>query len=511
MKKICTLFVAMLFVSLFTLSASAAEQIRVFISDMNAVGVENKEDLKLTLQTLLASRISSDKIASVGSANEADILVSGTYIVMGKVYSMDAVARTTSGKTVTRTYIQGDAKEELIPTVGKLADKLSADIEKSYSATASASPSVAPVIKGTAVTAAADTAVIISKPDIIKSNQVKTPASGDFIKSEELNKDAGSGWLSRRLTGAANLMAIGKSQPDGSREIFLAEERNISYYRQTNDMKLVDEQEFKGNEKIISLDTIDQGNGVEIYLTIVRGDELASQVWRVEGDKLVQVAKEIPWFFRAFSLAGGEKKLYAQPMGRDTDYYGDIFEATRSGSTIQTSNPIKMPRFGNIYTFNQFKDSDGKKNNLVISPDGYLIVFDADLKELWRSNDNFGGSELYYQKEDNTANFRISGDKYRWIFMNMRTQVSAKGDVLVAKNDGFWVLGNARLYKKGVVFCMKWNGSSLEEKWRTKDTQNYMPDYYLDESRNELLMLQTSQRAGVATRGASSLSIKKVE
>jgi hypothetical protein len=58
---------------------------------------------------------------------------------------------------------------------------------------------------------------------------------------------------------------------------------------------------------------------------------------------------------------------------------------------------------------------------------------------------------------------------------------------------------------------MIWNGSSLEEKWRTKDTQNYMPDYVYDEARNELLLLQTVQRPGLSGRGASSLSIKKVE
>jgi hypothetical protein len=58
---------------------------------------------------------------------------------------------------------------------------------------------------------------------------------------------------------------------------------------------------------------------------------------------------------------------------------------------------------------------------------------------------------------------------------------------------------------------MVWNGSSLEEKWRTRDTQNYMPDFYFDEGRNELLLLQTVQRGGATGRGASSLSIKKVE
>jgi hypothetical protein len=95
--------------------------------------------------------------------------------------------------------------------------------------------------------------------------------------------------------------------------------------------------------------------------------------------------------------------------------------------------------------------------------------------------------------------------------MNQRVQITSKGDILVGKNDGFWVLGNARSYKKGAVYSMGWNGSSLEEKWRTRDTQNYMPDYYFDEARNELLILQTVQRPSLNGRGAASLAIKKVE
>jgi hypothetical protein len=169
-----------------------------------------------------------------------------------------------------------------------------------------------------------------------------------------------------------------------------------------------------------------------------------------------------------------------------------------------------MPRYGTIYSFNQLHDRDGKVLTVVINPDGYLIVYDRDLKELWRSNDRFGGSELYFQKEDD-ANVRATGEKFRWVFINQRIQVSSTGQILVGKNDGFWVMGTARSYKRGAVYCLAWNGSSLEEKWRTRETQDYMPDYLFDEARNELLILQTVQRPSITSRGASSLSIKKVE
>jgi hypothetical protein len=460
------------------------------------VGVANKDEMKTTLQSLLASRLNSDQIMSVASASEADVLVTGTYILIGKVFSVDALARTTGGKSLTRAFVQSENPEELILAIGKLADKLSVELSKQA------------VMNPVAAGPLAATSSL--NKDIIRTDQVRQAATSEFIKPAEYDQSGKGGWTSKRLTGAANLIATGKTLPDGSREIFLAEDRRIAYFRQAVDMSLVTDVELRNTEKIISIDTIEVGNGIELYVSIMRNDDVTSQVWQVQGDKLVKLSENIPYFFRAIALHGSTKKLYAQAMGRESDFFGDVYEASRTGNLIATKNPIKMPRYGNIYNFNQFRDNVGELFTTVINPDNYLIVYNKQQKELWRSNDKFGGSELYFQKED-LQNVRTNIDKFRWIFMNQRIQVTSKGEVIVGKNDGFWVLGNARSYKKGAVHCLLWNGSSLEEKWRTRETQNYMPDYFFDEARNELMILQIVQRPGTSDRGASSMAIKKVE
>ena len=91
---------------------------------------------------------------------------------------------------------------------------------------------------------------------------------------------------------------------------------------------------------------------------------------------------------------------------------------------------------GTSTVFNQFRDQEWQKSlRWSINPDGYLIVYDQGLTEVWRSNDKFGGSELFFQKED--ANPRVTGDKFRSIFMNQRVQVTSKGEVLIGKSEGF--------------------------------------------------------------------------
>ncbi len=480
-----------------------AAQTRLFVADMSVTGVQNKDEMKTTLQTLLASRLNGDTVLAVGSAAEADVVVTGSYVSIGKVFSVDALAKTVDGKTLSRAFVQGDNQDELIPAVGKLAEKLLAELAKVPTAQAPRTSALP--------------AAVVSIPaasGVVKGVEMSPAATGEFIKPKEVevSRNDSGGWQSKRLAGAAGLMATGRISADGSRELFFAETRRISYYRQGKEMTLIASTELAEPRKIISIDTLEDGAGnLDMYVTVIRAGELLSQVWQVSGDKMVLVADEMPYYFRTFSHAGGPKKLFAQTMGRsDVDFFGNVFEATRSGKTITMKNAVKMPRYGNIYNFNQFRASDGALLTTVLSTDNYLVIYDENQKELWRSNDKFGGSELSFQRDD-SDNLRVTGDQYRWTFMNQRIQVTPGGEVVVGKNDGFMVLGKARTYKTGAVYCFVWNGSTLDEKWHTRATQNYMPDYYLDSARNELLMLQTVLRPGMNEKGASSLTIKKVE
>jgi hypothetical protein len=495
---LCTL----LLTPLLTMEASAS-QIRVYVSDVNAIGTANRDEMKMTLQSLLSSRLNGDRILAVGSAAEADVLISGTYVAIGKIFSVDALARTVAGKTLARAFVQGDNQDELIPSIGKLADKLSADliklqVEGDVQASVPAPPSKGP-------------------SDILRQPQeaIRRVPAEDIIRQEKQTHTSASGekgWISRRLPGAANILAVGAALPDGSREVFLGQDNRVQYFRQGEVMKLIATVDFRANEKVISVDAADaDGDGrQELYITVIRGGELASQVWEVQGDKLVRIPGDFPYYFHSISLGGGLNRLYLQEMSPDQDFFGDLYEAHRNGSTITKGNPIKLPRYGNIYNFNQFKAKDGTTLSVVISGDGYLTVYNQEKKEMWRSNDRFGGTNLYFEREDQ-QNVRSTGELYRKVFLGMRIQVTAKNEVVVGRNEGTFVVGNVRFYKKGSVYCFQWDGSSLEELWRTREVQNYMPDYWFDEVRSELLLLQMPQKPGPGEEGAASLAIKKVE
>lgn len=500
MKRIFGHFIA---VALLVLVAHGAQAtpLRAFVSEFAVTGAANKDELKTTLQTLLASRLNGDTLVSVDSPVSADIVVKGSYIVFGKVFSLDVVARDRSGKVIARSFQQGESQDEMIPALTKLGHDLTAEIagkglqgspEHTTVATVPAAPSIAP-----------------PATDIVHRDTV--PAT-DIIKPEEVTRTASGGWVSQRLTGSLSGMAPGRQLPDGSRELYISDEHNLRLYHQGNAVKLIAEVTFPPQQKVLSIDAADlDGDGTpEIYLTIMDGESLSSQVWIATDSALKQVAANLPYYFREIALDGLKTKIYAQQMSTDKDFYGDVYELVKNGTKYELKNPIKLPRFGYLYNFNRFRDATGNTYYLVLNSDEYLIVYSNSGEELWRSSDKFGGSEMYFKRED-MANIRTTGDQYRWIFLEQRITVTPDGTIIVPQNTGTFVIGNSRAYRKSSLFAFAWNGSALDEKWHTRQSQNYLADYYYDTASKELVLLEVVKNEGLFSSGASVIAVKKVQ
>lgn len=509
MKRL-SLLCAVLLVALATASPLFAAQIRVYVAEFAVTGAANKDELKSTLQTLFASRLSTDSVLSVDSPVGADVLVKGSYIAFGKVFSLDAVAKDPSGRVIARAFQQGESQDELIPAAGRLGQGLAAEIA------AKVKPGVV-MVPQPAAAAAAPAAAPAS--DLVRpgapqpgSDLVKASATSDIVRPQELTRTASGGWMSQRLSGTLIGIAPGTVAADGTREFYVADEQALRLYRKSDVMKLVAEVSFSPRERVLGVDSADlDGNGTpEAYVTIVDGDSLASQVWVADGNTLRRAAAKLPYFFRGMTLDGREHTIYAQQMSSDKDFYGDVHELVKTGDRYELRNPVPLPRFGYLYNFNRFQDGAGNSHTVVINEDGYLIVYSAAGEELWRSSDKFGGSETYFKRED-LASVRTTGDPFRWIFLEQRITVTPSGEVIVPKNEGMFVIGNNRAYKKSSVYAFAWNGSSLDEVWHTRQSQNYLADYFYDAGRKELVALEVVKKEGLLDKGASVVTVKRLE
>jgi hypothetical protein len=499
MKKTTAATLLLLGSILIPFSASAAP-LRVFVQDFSVSSPESSA-LKNTLKRLLSSRLSGEGINTVDAASEADVVVSGSYTQLGKIFSLDAEAKTSTGKPLGATYEQGDSLDALIPAVGKLSVKLRDEIKLKYPQ--SLAPAVLRVPAETASSALVKAPAAIDKAP---TNIEKAPAAIERVP-EVVRQTNGSSWMSQRLEGAQKGVAAA-----GPKDVFILAGDSLSLYRQGQTLTLLASEKFSSRYRILAVDTVneDQEGKVLAFVSIMDGEVPASRVYSAVNGSLKLVAKDLSYLFRSLALGGGSKRLYAQELGRIDDYYGDVYEASYADGSVKLKNPIKMPKFGNIFNFNTFRDQNGKSYFTGFTESGYLVVYTDQGKELWRSNDKFGGSETSFQRRD-SENERITGTPYRTKFIDQRITVTDQGEVLVPQNGGFFVFGNSRAYSKYSIFCFVWNGSSLEERWRTKQSQNYLADYFYRPATKELVMLEVVQKDDLFGAGASALKVIKTE
>jgi hypothetical protein len=479
---------------------SFAGQIRTFVAPFAVTGTANKDELQVTLQNLLMSRLSNESIMTVDNVEMADINVKGSYVAFGKVFSIDSVAKSKDGKVLVRAFEQGESPEEMLQAVGKLAKTLQNGIGRNYPLTAVQTPAAVVAKEEPAAKAAAGPAIKpVAPPD-------------DIVRAETAKKVSGATGPSRKLDGEFTGVALGRRLGGGEREVFVAGSHSLQYFRLGNELSLLSGVNLPVYKKVLGIDTadLDEDGIPEIYLTVMNGENLVSEVWQPEGNTLKQIGENLPYYFRAFSLRGGKNKIYVQQIGRDTDYYGDLYELTKRGAVFAVGPPLKLPKGANIFNTSMLPSSDGKLLFVVLSRDGYLLVFDESGKRLWASSDKYGGSENFFAREE-LQDAKVTGAAQRKVFLEQRLTVTSKGELIVPKNDGFFVVGNNRAYTKNSIFAFAWNGVMLDEIWHTKVSQNYLADYQYDEEHKELLLLEVVLKEGLLEKGASALSVKRVE
>ena len=139
MKKLLQSCIILLALGLAAHPAGAG-MIKAYFAGFAVSGTPDRDEVRGGLQSLLASHLTSAAIFSVDSPTEADLTISGSYVVFGSVFGVEAVAKNSTGGLVARVLVQGAGKDELIPAVERLAKELAVDVRKVWPSV-SAAPS----------------------------------------------------------------------------------------------------------------------------------------------------------------------------------------------------------------------------------------------------------------------------------------------------------------------------------------------------------------------------------
>ncbi len=456
-------------------TAAWSAPIPTYVAEFSVSGASLSNEMKSSIQTLLLSRLASDTITTQSKPEGAVITVSGSYLLSGNIFSLDATVKNRDGAVVTRAFAQGKSPDDLVPAVATLAKSLSEGIDKGVVLQKLTPP--------------------VSEPSDIVTSVKAAPAASVMTVL--------------RLDGALHGIAVGRTFVNGERELFIAGDHTLRYYRQGAGLQLLAEISYKIHEKILSIETadLDGDKNPELYVTIIDGEKLVSQVWNVEGTSLQKIAGPLPYYFRSITGAGGAKKLYAQQISGTSDFAGEVAEISLAGKGYVLSDPVTLPKAGNIFNVTLLAGAKGSVYPLVIEQSGFLKVYNATGDEIFKSSEEFGGSENGFKR------YERSGEaSYRQVYLEQRMVTKANGELIVPQNSASWFMLGKHTYSKNMLYCFVWDGASLVEKWHTNISDYYLADFAYDEAAHELIALEVvGKEEGVFSKGSSRLVIRKVK
>ncbi|MDA8412763.1 MAG: VCBS repeat-containing protein [Desulfobacteraceae bacterium] len=488
---------------------SSAAPLKTYVAEFNVAGAANKDELKVTLQGLLASRLNPGQAQLVEKPEQSELQLFGSYAQFGKMFSVDVLIKNSLNGSLSKVYEQGESQDDLLPAFGRLARKLDNELAKVQQTTAA---SAAPVPAPQPAPAETKTATTASDYKVAAPVSVPSGKESYVVKSDIPPQNAPGTWSSEPLTGVFSSLALGRTLPSGEREIFIAGGQSIRYLRKGAGLKQVAGITLPVSAKILAIDTADlDHDGVpELYVSIVDRKTVSSRVYLPSDNGLELIAENLPWLLRGIGPGFKGRTVFGQAVSSSGEYQGDIAELVKSGRHFDASNARILPRPGNIFNFSRFKDGAGADRWIVMDEDGYLIVFAADGSELWKSSDKYGGSETYFNYES-VSQLRAKADNLSWNFLEQRITALPDGTLIVPRNEGSFSIGNNRSYNKHTLFGLQWSGAMLREAWHTRLTPSYLADYAYDADTHEVLLLEVIQHAGLFNAGKTVISINKLD
>lgn len=463
---------------------SANEPVKVFVADFNVVGSiqTDKNDLKLILQSLVRSQVSDSDVLAVDFEKDADFIIKGTYISFSGFNNIDTSIVSNSGISLARVSKNFVDQKKLIETVSGLSRELHKEIKAQSVLLVKNYPKTIHV-KPTAAIEASQT------PNLI-------------VRQSEINK-ATLNTSKIKLDGKFNLLS--QVTIEGKPVLMVTNDRVISIFDLAG--KKLSSKEWPVGTTIIHLDAYRDGNYDYLIVNKSYLGEVLTDIYRITTQGLETLAADQAYFVSTRN-SKGQHQLYIQEQGSGSDqFYGTVYEATLSNLKLIKGKSLRLPRYANVFNFQMVAQQNGEEFIVAFDRDRYLNVYDSSQKKVWKSTDKFGGSELFYQVKGG-LDYKATGKDSTTYFMEQRIQKISDDTIVVVKNDGALVVGDARVYKKGSVYALKWTGTELEEVWRTKDFQNYLADCYLNHEKNEMYQLLVTQRDDLVNNDRASSLIQ---
>jgi TolB-like protein len=302
---------------------------------------------------------------------------------------------------------------------------------------------------------------------------------------------------------------------DGKNEIIVMGEHQLWLYRdEGKEIKLLGEFKTPISNNFLTLDVIDinEDQRAEICVTNAIEDHLQSFILTYEDGSFRYLAKGLNWYLRVTRVPDQGEVLLAQRMGTNKDYEGPMRLVQWKGKKIKIGKKVKQGKKVSfpkevewVLSFTSGKFTSPEAQEFVrIEEFGTVRLLDERGSLQWKSSEDLGGSDNYVDRPQILADKKGAPARYeRRIYLPPRMvakDLDGDGiDELVGVFNKFSTgkhIERVRLYNKGHVTALSWDGMALANAWRTQDIPGYVADFQLkdvdNDGRNELVTVSVS-------------------
>lgn len=438
-------------------------------------------------------------IRQLGATLKADYVLSGSLTALAGSLSLDSTLHPVSGGgTPSSYYATAPREEEIITAIDNLSRQIAEKAFGKQLPAAAATTAVSPI---PASGAPAANPYQSAHPDRILMGQ----AGGSSSVIRPLGVVTGALGFTKSQTFNYGLTAIETGDVDGDdqEEFVLASPYEIRIYRRIeNRYQKIGQVDIPRRYGIHAVTMADLNNNgrKEIYVSAADAKEPSSLVLEWDGKTFAYLADKLPWFLRVIEIPsqGGGKDLVlaGQKSGISELMAKGVFRLTLTQGQVSKGEEIKAGGM-NLFDFSLVDlDGNGGLEVVAISQGDKLMVLTPSGKELWVSDDFFGGTTRFVGgqsfDEINKDLEHGRGDDAPRIYIPARILISDVNndglpDVIVNKNlsSASRILSRVRSYPNGEIHALAWNGISLTELWRTRKIDGYIADYLLGAVKTE--------------------------
>jgi len=505
------------------------------IAVSNKIEVLGKPSVLDALDKVKKKQIAEPDVMTLGQDLKVDYVVWGSITKIGENVSLDGkLLDVAAKKSAVSVFEQSRGLNEVIPKINDFAKKIDQHILGDVPASFAAAPATPPVsvppggtavaAGGAAVASKATTGVPQTEAEVIsgmrKGKGTFTAAiNPDFIQSGRPDDRRGF-WMSPKYGTEFRGMDIGDVNKDGLNETVIIDTYSVMIYQKKgNEFLLLNKVAGKKNDKYLSVDVADiNGNGIpEIFVTNYNYDRLESFVLEYRDGKYEKIASDLKWFLRVINT-GENPVLMGQELSKDTTgqtgsfitdsrfaFKNPIYEVVWSDGKYREGHRMKIPEGLPVYGLTLDTIEPGKPERVVCLDDfDYLRVYEKTEKLLiklnvfggaseflFKSDDRYGGSNIYFEIPKGSATSFMEEDLMPY-YINLRiiaydTNKDGKKELILVKNISATgeVMSRIKLYTSSEVYDLEWDGIGFLENWKTRKINGYVADYQVKDIDND--------------------------